>query len=230
MKQKVKFEENVIVPNFMWEYSRNYICMVANIISKYPGTYNLYEIDVFAINKNKMIFEFEIKTSVNDFRKDSEKGFSVYEGGIKIFKRKYDLLKEGKLLSNYFVYVMPKSVYEEVKEEIPLKAGVITFEPWSSNENRDIMDRFYFYYIKSPKRLHKEKASDEIVLDILHKLQLRYINTLQGSFSRTVKSKKLKNKNITTTKHSEYSSVQAYEANYAIVEDGVLNTVVLERK
>lgn len=173
---KPHFTENMVIPNFIREYAQNYLCIVANAISIYPDSYAQYESDILAMNKNRMVFEFEIKLSVNDFRHDFKKSFHT-KRPARIERTKQSAIFNGEL-SNYFTYVMPTDVYEKVQDEIPDKAGVMVFR-----EGKGITPYLYFTRIKRPKLLHQRKANDDFVFNMLNKMQLRYNNMIYKRLS-----------------------------------------------
>ena len=91
-----------------------------------------FEADLWAVTKNKMVWEFEIKVTRSDFRKDASKSpGSIFAPGSRTRRStldsKYDRLASGDWHGpNNFVYVAPVGVIP--KEEVPIWAGLWEFE------------------------------------------------------------------------------------------------------
>ena len=78
--------------------------------------YNKFEMDLFRLLPSGYIYEYEIKTSKSDFKKDFIK--SDYQG----IKNKHDLIESGKL-ANRFYFVCPTDLIQI--HEVPDYAGLI---------------------------------------------------------------------------------------------------------
>lgn len=126
---------------------------------------NLYvfdwESDFLLKTNSGYYYEYEIKISVSDFKHDfvkEEKHFILKNG----FKKRYTyrnikgvrtVIKEEdvpKKRPNYFTYVVPWTIINQVKELVPEYAGLICLE-----ENGSLTE------IKKSPKLHSEKYSDE---------------------------------------------------------------------
>lgn len=129
------------------------------ITTRFTGL-GLSECDVLSISKSDFIYEYEIKISRSDYKKD-------------FTKRKHsDILNENftktgskgtwYLLPNYFNYIVPKDLIKI--EEVPEYAGLIYF-------NEDMT----FDVIKKPKLLHKTKANNEFIRKVAHNLSCKLI-------------------------------------------------------
>ena len=70
-----------------------------------------HEMDLFVLKSSGYAVEVEIKISVSDFRADFKKGHH----------------HESRFIREFF-YAMPIEIYNMVKDEIPVHAGVITCE------------------------------------------------------------------------------------------------------
>lgn len=142
-----------------WEriQGRRYRVVVPNT---YP-TPNHPEMDLMAIRKSGYIDEIEIKLSVADFRNDFNKTVLVLNNNRYQRITKHCLLKEGKLLANYFYYLMPKKLYEKVKDEIPDYAGVYCHDGLPM-------------LLREAKLLHKNKVTESIIMHSLISVSFRY--------------------------------------------------------
>lgn len=129
------------------------------ITTRFTGM-GLSECDVLSISKSDFIYEYEIKISRADYKKD-------------FTKRKHsDIINENftktgskgtwYLLPNYFNYIVPKDLIKI--EEIPEYAGLIYF-------NEDMT----FEIIKKPRLLHKTKANNEFIRKVAHNLSCKLI-------------------------------------------------------
>lgn len=107
-----------------------------------------YECDMLRFKDSGTVYEYEIKTSKADYLADFKKSF--YD------KSKHEELRAGKLLPNYFLFVLPKGMVP--KEDIPAHCGLIeyTYYPPSAFGTGHIFVRL----TKSPKRLHNNRFDD----------------------------------------------------------------------
>jgi hypothetical protein len=121
-----------------------------------------FEADMIRINKNGMVWEYELKASLSDFRADFRK--------TRYGKNKHDLLREGKHISNYFVFVVPKGIIP--REEIPDYAGLIEYSV-SKSGYLDLRT------VKKEKRLHKRPYED--FRNVAMKLAFRDYNTRRNN-------------------------------------------------
>lgn len=129
------------------------------ITTRFKGM-GLQECDVLSISKSNYIYEYEIKISRGDFKKDFTKKKHEH-----IINEKFTRTKKGETqynTANYFSYVVPFGLISE--EEVPEYAGLIYF-------NEDLS----FDIIKKAKLLHKTKATDSFIRKVAHNLSCKLI-------------------------------------------------------
>ncbi len=129
------------------------------ITTRFTGM-GLAECDVLSISKADYIYEYEIKISRADFKKDFTK-----QKHTNILNENYTKTKKGEviyLLPNYFNYVTPRGLVSI--DEVPEYAGLIY-----------INDDQSFEIIKKPKLLHKTKANNEFIRAVSHNLSCKLI-------------------------------------------------------
>ena len=120
----------------------------------------LMECDVLSISKADYIYEYEIKISRADFKKDFIKEKHTF-----IINEKYTRIRKGELvylLPNYFNFVTPKDLISI--DEVPDYAGLIYMNEDSS-----------FTIVKKPKLLHKTKANEAFIRQVAHNLSCKLI-------------------------------------------------------
>jgi hypothetical protein len=120
----------------------------------------LQECDVLSISKSDYIYEYEVKISRDDYKKDF-----IKEKHTHIINEKYTRTRKGELqylLPNYFNFVTPRDLISV--EEVPDYAGLIYMNEDSS-----------FEIIKKPKLLHKTKANDAFIRQVAHNLSCKLI-------------------------------------------------------
>lgn len=151
---------NIAAGLTMFLYEKSY----SPITTKFQGM-GLAECDVMAISKADYIYEFEIKISKSDFKKDFE-------------KEKHRLIKEKKFVNesktwripfyapNYFYFVMPENLVSI--EEIPEYAGLI----YLKKNEREIE---FFEIVKKAPLLHKTKATTEFIRAVAHQLSCKVV-------------------------------------------------------
>lgn len=119
----------------------------------------LSECDVISISKSDYIYEYEVKISKSDFKRDFIKekhSFMLNEKST--YKRKGEILYR---IPNYFYFVTPTELISI--EDIPEYAGLI------------YTDGVNFEIIKKPKLLHNTKASPEFIRKLAHNLSCKLI-------------------------------------------------------
>lgn len=129
------------------------------ITTRFKGM-GLQECDVLSISKSNYIYEYEIKISRGDFKKDFTKKKHEH-----IINEKFTRKRKGETqynTANYFFYVVPFGLIAE--EEVPEYAGLIYF-------NEDLS----FDVIKKAKLLHKTKATDSFIRKVAHNLSCKLI-------------------------------------------------------
>ena len=120
----------------------------------------LMECDVLSISKADYIYEYEIKISRADFKKDFIKEKHTF-----IINEKYTRTRKGELvylLPNYFNFVVPRDLISV--DEVPDYAGLIYMNEDSS-----------FTIVKKPKLLHKTKANEAFIRQVAHNLSCKLI-------------------------------------------------------
>jgi len=110
--------KNIDSALIMYLYEKQY-----PIISSHCTIDRLQETDIIAISKSDYIYEFEVKISKADFKKDfiKEKHINIInENATKIIKDETSFI-----LPNYFNYVVPANLL--TIDEVPEYAGLIYF-------------------------------------------------------------------------------------------------------
>lgn len=130
------------------------------------------------------------KRRVDFMSMDTKNVFRCYE--IKISKSDFHSKHGHNFVGHYNYYVMPKELYEEVKDEIPKEIGVYTGNFWS-NKNKD------YYSVELIKRPKKK----EVTIDI---------ETLKNSLLRSLyrdveKGRKSNNVELVTKLKSKISNL-----------------------
>jgi hypothetical protein len=120
----------------------------------------LQECDVISVSKSDYIYEYEIKISRQDFKKDF-----IKEKHNHILNEKFTYVRKGEQLfrvCNYFNYVVPKDLISI--DEVPEYAGLIY-----------INEDFTFDVVKKPKLLHKTKVTANFIRQLAHNLSCKLI-------------------------------------------------------
>mgnify|MGYP005847233603 CR=1 FL=1 len=129
------------------------------ITTRFKGM-GLQECDVLSVSKSNYIYEYEIKVSRGDFKKDFTKKKHNH-----IINEKFTRKRKGEIqynVCNYFNYVVPYGLVSV--EEVPDYAGLIYFN-----------DNFSFEVKKKPKLIHKTKASEAFIRKVAHNLSCKLI-------------------------------------------------------
>ena len=129
------------------------------ITTRFTGM-GLQECDVISVSKSDYIYEYEIKISRQDFKKDF-----IKEKHSHILNEKFTYIRKGDQLfrvCNYFNYVGPKDLVSI--DEVPTYAGLIY-----------INDDFSFEVVKKPILLHKTKATTGFIRQLAHNLSCKLI-------------------------------------------------------
>lgn len=155
--------------SFYQQYFSRYKTVAPNI---YPS--NTYgEMDILCIRKSGYVDEIEIKLTKSDFNADfnkTVKSKKKTEYGYKYVKRnKHRLLRSGKCIPNYFSFLVPEKLANEI--EIPKYCGLYTI----SEDNRNCI-----LEIKKAPILHKEKEKvKNLEQQIGMKMMYRYWNEIK---------------------------------------------------
>lgn len=129
-------------------------------ISTHVTICGLSECDVISISKSNYIYEYEIKISRADYKKDF-----IKEKHMHIINEKPVYRRKGEIfyyIPNYFNFVVPHDLISI--DEIPEYAGLIY-----------INDDLTFEVIKKPKLLHKTTASDKFIRKLAHNLTCKLV-------------------------------------------------------
>lgn len=129
------------------------------ITTRFTGA-GLQECDIISVSKSDYIYEYEIKISRSDFKKDF-----IKEKHNHILNEKFTYTIKGELLfriCNYFNYVVPRDLISI--DEVPEYAGLIY-----------INDDFTFEIVKKPKLIHKTKATPGFIRQLAHNLSCKLI-------------------------------------------------------
>ena len=143
--------QNIEASLIMYLYEKRH----SPITSRFTGM-GLSECDVLSISTSDYIYEYEIKISRGDFKKDF-----VKEKHSFYITEKYTNDKGEYNRPNYFTYVTPTDLIKI--EEVPEYAGLIYW------------DGINFTVIKEAPRAHKIKASTDLIRKIAHQLSNKLI-------------------------------------------------------
>lgn len=136
-----------------------------------------WEADLISVTKSNYMNEYEIKISLQDFKKDFEKRKHQY------FKRDLGHARNYGT-PNYFWYVAPPKA---VPICIPDYAGLIVLEPC----NRYGMS-YYLSRVRNAKRLHTNKLSEHGKFKMLRTLMYKYWDMAQALDNSKVQRKLFK--------------------------------------
>lgn len=150
----------------------------------FPNVFiNKYEADLLEISKSGYAYEYEIKTSIPDFKNDHKKscGFfaTIDTNWEKIPLLKKDVLKDGKRV-NYFYYIVPDGMISS--NDVPDYAGLMyategEFTAFiKADGGKYSVPRMYFKVIKPAPKLSTVKASETLVSKCLESTYYRYHN------------------------------------------------------
>jgi hypothetical protein len=129
------------------------------ITTRFTG-YGLSECDVISISKSDYIYEYEIKISRADYKKDF-----IKEKHSQMIRENHTKIVKGEMMylsPNYFNFITPRGLIS--LEEVPEYAGLIY-----------INDDLTFDIIKKPLLLHKTKASPQFIRKLAHNLSCKLV-------------------------------------------------------
>jgi hypothetical protein len=129
-----------------------------------------FECDVFLLTKAGYTEEYEIKTSIADYKNDYNKRISEWNE-----TKKHDKVKNGEL-ANRFYFVVPESIIGEV--EFPNYVGVMTYKRYDDYDNDKSIDYYLFNEAKEAPLLHKRKEkidTKNIIHTIAQRCYFRFI-------------------------------------------------------
>lgn len=105
-----------------------------------------YEFDLFRILPNGNVYEYEIKTSRQDFKSDFLKSRIIGTGETKIEVLKHEEIEFGKYPANKFFFVVPEGLV--APSEVPKRLGLIYYSKTEFGAK--------FELIRPPKFINKE--------------------------------------------------------------------------
>lgn len=140
----------------------------------YVGNWN--ECDALLVLKSGYVHEVEMKVSVSDFKADfhktnlykkvkSEYGYTTAQENLK-----HDLLAAGEGFPNRFSFLVPEDMIGV--DDVPPYAGLYYFHRYKGEYGR-ISEK------KSPKLMHKNKISDDLLLHLTKKFVYRYVDSMR---------------------------------------------------
>lgn len=130
------------------------------ISTRFTGM-GLSECDVISVSKSDYIYEYEIKISRGDYKKDF-----IKEKHSQMVKENHTIVgSTGEMMylsPNYFNFITPRGLISI--EEVPEYAGLIY-----------INDDFTFDIIKKPVLIHKTKANPQFIRKLAHNLSCKLV-------------------------------------------------------
>lgn len=202
---------------FTEPYIRKILQRQANSNPKYY-MHNLYvfgwESDFLLKTRSEYWYEYEIKISVADFKKDfikEEKHYKLMTGnelhtqytkldktGCATIRYNYE---EPTVIPNYFSYVVPYTLLDKIKDIIPKYAGLYYISEINSLE-----------CFKKPPKLHNNKINDD-VLNLKEKFYYAFKN-YEDRCENNSYEKQIKNyKNTINFLKAEYKAATGYDIN-----------------
>lgn len=124
-----------------------------------------FECDVLKISKAGHIYEYEIKISKADFKKDFDKA-AYYLGGN---KTKHEIIKDGKRV-NRFYYVVPEGLIKP--DDVPAGFGLIYATVYKYGNKSGVK----FTIVKMSKLLKKESCSNDLYKSLATNLSVKLYN------------------------------------------------------
>jgi len=129
------------------------------ISTRFTGM-GLSECDVISVSKSDYIYEYEIKISRADYKKDF-----IKEKHSQMISENHTKIVKGEMMylsPNYFNFITPRGLIS--LEEVPEYAGLIYI-------NEDLT----FDIIKKPLLLHKNKATPQFIRKLAHNLSCKLV-------------------------------------------------------
>jgi hypothetical protein len=152
---------NLIQKELMaWVMASTYDIVVPNY---YLGR---YECDVMKVSKAGHIYEYEVKVSKADFKKDAEKCIKGYLTR-QVISTKHDDILNGKRCSRFY-FVVPEGLVKP--EEVPAGLGLI----YASHSHRDGL--LNFKIVKVSKNFRKHSVDVEFYKHIARNLSIKLTN------------------------------------------------------
>ena len=134
----------------------------------FPNTYlGNWEADVFEVTKSGYLYEYEVKITRADFKKDAEKcsGWvcNKENGFIREDITKFNQLREGKRV-NYFYYLVPEGLI--TVDELPEFAGLIYINTKYRHPS--------FKTVKVAPKLSTDKITDQRMMKLYESSYYRF--------------------------------------------------------
>lgn len=152
-----------------------------------PNLYvGFYEMDVAVITKSQIVYEYEVKISLSDYKRDFK-------------KIKHELMSGNKGQANRFYFVVPKDMIG--LGDVPAYAGLMYFEEYPKRDWEEWRKRPVYGHlqiVKTAPFIHKQKPSSDFYSQLARKLSFRERNLrskiyfMEGEHERKIL--KLKNK------------------------------------
>lgn len=139
-----------------------------------------YEFDIFRILPNGNVYEYEIKTTRQDFKTDFKKSRIVGTGETKIETLKHEEIEFGNYPANKFFFVVPEGVLKAT--EIPKGLGLIYYSKTEFGAKFELM--------QAPKFINKNKIEINHE-EISKRLAYRELNLRLKNYELTKKIRKL---------------------------------------
>jgi len=143
-----------------------------------------YECDVLKVSKAGHTYEYEIKVSKADFKKDFEKKRRVHWNTNET-KSKHDVLLDGKRV-NRFYYVVPEDLIKP--EQVPNGLGLIYASVFEYNGRVGVK----FSIVKMAKLLKKDSCTDTMYKILATNLSIKLYNAKQR-LHHAIEVNKIKN-------------------------------------
>lgn len=147
-----------------------------------------FEMDLMGVRRGKRhyIEEIEVKISKADFKADFKKKVNVkrlpeemqghqpaYSQRM-IYMEKHEALQKGRLLPNYFSFLIPESLQPKVEDLIPEYAGLYVWYDTRTHTHHAKSWGGRIKCVKRPKILHKDTPSTELLYKKARGITFRY--------------------------------------------------------
>lgn len=123
---------------------------------------------MFRVTKAGYFYEYEIKTSLSDFRADRKKEVKSWDYLQRSFvvRNKHKELATGIVEGpNYFNYIVPAELVDVLQPELPEFAGLIVSGRGCTGSHATVV---------KPPKLHKEKVQLEVINHSQKRGMIRY--------------------------------------------------------
>jgi hypothetical protein len=127
-----------------------------------PNFHLFWEADFVTVTRANLIYEFEVKISLADFRADAKKEKHQFYNGT---------VKHSRTLPNFFAYVVPQELTAKVISNLPAHAGLM--EVIHHGDSGPLRQPFA-HWVTKPPRLHDKPISQELLLRMARSLMFRF--------------------------------------------------------